>query len=114
MARSTLACVLVPLLALLRCGSPQDLGALPASVDGPPPDAGSIPPEVKPPASGWSVAWKEDFEALAIPAAEWQPDSRPDDGPYSDDGLFFRRQGIVAPAAYRTTVPCGASQWLTA
>src|SRR4051812_929489 len=114
MARLTLASLLVPLLALLRCGSPQDAGPLPASVDVPPPDAGSISPEVKPPASGWSVAWKEDFEALAIPAAEWQPDSRPDDGPYSDDGLFFRRQGIVAPTAYRATVPFGASQWLTA
>jgi hypothetical protein len=37
-----------------------------------------------------------------------------DDGPYADDGLYFRRQGVTPPPAYRATVPFGAEAWLTA
>jgi hypothetical protein len=60
------------------------------------------------------VAHHEDFESLAPPAAEWQPDTYPDDGPFSDNSSYFRNKGIVPPKAFRATVPFGAGNWLTA
>ena len=64
--------------------------------------------------SGWVVAYREDFESLAVPSASFAPDPHPADGPYADDGVYFARQGIVPPAAFRATVPFGQSAWLTA
>ena len=111
------AAALLLVIGLLRCGTPQGGGQPNAGT--PPPDAGTGPdagsgPDAGTPAPGWTVAFREDFEALAAPAATWEPDPYPDDGPYSDDGLYFRRQGVVPPRAYRATVPFGASAWLTA
>jgi hypothetical protein len=113
MTRLATAAVL-SLVAFLRCGASQP----PAEAGGGntfPPDAGaSTPfPDAGVPAPGWMTAYREDFEALAAPTAVWQPDPRPDDGPFSDEGLFFRRQGIEPPRAYRAAVPFGASAWLT-
>jgi hypothetical protein len=65
-------------------------------------------------AHGWVVAAREDFESLVPPAVAWQPDERPDDGPYADAGAFFQRRGVVPPAAFRATVAFGAAGWLTA
>jgi len=107
------------LVGLLRCGSsaPTDAlssdpggatSAVPAAPVSPLPDAGTSP------GPGWVVASREDFESLAFPPAAWRPDEVPDDGPQSDEGLLFSKQGIVAPKAYRATVPFGASSWLTA
>jgi hypothetical protein len=67
-----------------------------------------------PSARGWTVAYREDFESFSPPAASWRADERPDDGPYSDAGAFFRARGVVPPQAFRATVPFGTSGWLTA
>ena len=58
------------------------------------------------------VAYKEDFQQAAVPEAAWVPDPLPDDGPYSDDGAYFRARGVVPPAAYRISAPLGADGWL--
>src|SRR5205823_1412360 len=58
----------------------------------------------------WVTGYHEDFESFAAPPASWQPDSFPDDGPFSDNGTFFRGRGVVPPKAFRATVPLG---WLT-
>jgi hypothetical protein len=121
---------ILPLAVLLCCGTsaPADSGstAVPAPAPAPALDAGTVtapPPEVDagtiaqpaPDAGpGWSIAYREDFENLPAPAATWQADTHPDDGPFSDDGTYFQAKGIAAPAAFRATVPFGASNWLTA
>ena len=74
--------------------------------DGGSSDAGTTP--------GWVVAHREDFESMASPQMTWSADTHPDDGPFADNGLFFRNQGISAPAAFRASVPFGESAWLTA
>lgn len=66
------------------------------------------------PSPGWVVAYREDFQSMAAPDALWQADPHPDDGPYGDDGLYFRKQGVRAPEAFRASVPFGSSGWLTA
>jgi len=101
------------LAGLLGCGAPQNGGQ--ARVGPATPDAGAdagTDGGVQP--SGWTVAFQEDFETLAAPAVTWQAAAPTDDGPYADDGLYFRRQGVTAPPAYRATVPFGAGGWLTA
>ena len=108
MTRIACAAVL-SLLGLLRCGAPQTPGQ--AGAGSGQPDAGA---DGGIQASGWTVAFREDFEALSVPAAIWQAATPTDDGPFADDGLYFRRQGVTAPQAYRATVPFGASSWLTA
>jgi hypothetical protein len=107
MTRIACAAVL-SLVGLLRCG-PQNGGQ--AGVSPGTPSAGTDG-GVQP--SGWTVAFQEDFEALAAPAVTWQAAAPTDDGPYADDGLYFRRQGVTPPPAYRATVPFGAAAWLTA
>src|SRR4051812_31347084 len=116
------------LLALLaRCGSPASPStggttaprpaqpAQPAPADPTPGSSPPVAPPSPPPVSpGWTVAFREDFQTLAPPAATWRTDERPDDGPYADDGAFFRARGVVPPQAFRATVPFGASNWLTA
>lgn len=75
-----------------------------------PPDA--PPPGVPPAAPGWAVVAEERF-ADALPDGAFAPDPVPDDGPFSDAGVFFARRGVVPPAAYRASVPFGAGGWLT-
>ncbi len=74
------------------------------------------PPPTDPPPTptqpGWRVMWKEDFSS-PLPQGAWQPDPVPDDGPFSDAGLYFTQRGITPPGAFRSTVPFGASNWLT-
>lgn len=64
--------------------------------------------------SRWVVAFQENFESASVRPANWQSDSIPDDGPFSDQGKYFTDQGIKAPAAYRASWPLGQSGWLTA
>jgi len=97
------------LVGLLRRGAPQNGGQAGAGPGTP--DAGTDG-GVQP--SGWTVAFQEDFEALDAPAVTWQAAAPTDDGPYADDALYFRRQGVIPPPAYRATVPFGAEGWLTA
>jgi hypothetical protein len=105
-----IACAAVLSLAgMLRCGAPQSGGQAGAGPGEP--DAGT---DGGVQTSGWTIAFQEDFEALAAPAITWQAAGPTDDGPYADDGLYFRRQGVTPPPAYRATVPFGASAWLTA
>jgi len=99
MSRVALA-ALLSLAGLLRCGSHSDLPTAvgSGSSDGgsAPADAGATPaPDAGTQAGGWTVAWREDFETLAAPSASWQADPIPDDGPYSDNGIFF--QGTRMP-----------------
>ena len=76
--------------------------------------SGPAPPAAGPaPAPGWAVAWREDFQQTEVPEAAWAPDPVPDDGPFSDAGVFFTRRGVVPPVAYRASVPFGAGGWLT-
>src|SRR6266850_4160097 len=100
--------------SLLACTAPSPAPPAPpavpadvpvdAGVSGPPdpapPDAG--PPDSPPDggAKGWVVLHEETFEALQLPAPDWQADPVPDDGPFSDQGLYFSRQGVKAPAAH--------------
>ena len=122
--RSASLCMLVA-LACARAPAPP-------AVESPPPplpvagsdDAGTpaepapvTPPQAAPDAGttpGWTVAYREDFETASLPAPAWSPDPVPDDGPFADDGAFFKAQGVVPPKAYRITAPFGASGWLTA
>ena len=80
-------------------GPPGDGGG-----SGGPGDAGTQP--------GWVVASREDFQQTSIPDAAWERDPVPDDGPFADDGAFFRARGVVPPVAYRTSAPLGADGWL--
>src|SRR3954470_19386378 len=61
---------------------------------------------------GWAIAYKEDFQQTAVPEAAWAPDPFPDDGPYSDDGAYFRGRGVVPPAGFRISAPLGTDGWL--
>ncbi len=72
---------------------------------------GGAPPAL-PPAPGWVVAAEEHFDA-PLPESGFDPDPVPDDGPFSDAGVFFTRRGVVPPAAYRASVPFGVGGWLT-
>lgn len=63
---------------------------------------------------GWEVVHRENFESLAMPSPSWQPDTFPDDGPFSDNGLFFQKLGIQPPTAFRTSAGFGDAGWLTA
>ncbi|MCA1827796.1 MAG: hypothetical protein LC689_12790 [Myxococcales bacterium] len=83
--------------------SPPPPPAAPPSIDGgvseAPADAGTV---VQP---GWQVISREDFESSSLPQAAWSPDPVPDDGPFADDGAFFKAQGVVPPKAYRISAP---------
>lgn len=95
-------------VAFARCGQTSSGQAASAA------DAGALGPAVDGRGPGWQVAYREDFESIAVPAARWVADPHADDGPFSDDGVYFAKQGISAPAAFRASVPFGASGWLTA
>src|SRR5207253_9996170 len=103
--RSGIAC----LLFVFACGGPP--ASRPAA-PAPPADAGisdaPIPTPSSPadagvvPQHGWQVAFREDFESSTMPQAAWSPDPVPDDGPFADNGSFFKAQGVVPPKAFRT------------
>jgi len=38
---------------------------------------------------------------------------RRDDGPFADQGLFFRKRGVVQPTGFRISSPFGSGGWLT-
>src|SRR5213595_1776305 len=101
---------IVCLLFVLACGGPP--ASRPAEPAPPPPapaaDAGVVPQH------GWQVAFREDFESSTMPQGAWSPDPVPDDGPFADNGSFFKAQGVVPPKAFRTSVPFGDQNWLTA
>jgi len=65
-----------------------------------------------PAAPGWVVAEREDFQQTDVPDAGWAADPLPDDGPFSDDGAYFRARGVVPPAGYRISAPLGADGWM--
>lgn len=101
-------------LGLLCCGRAANpgLASADAGTGDTPADTGTGSGDGGPRA-GWVVAHREDFQSMTVPAAIWQADPHPDDGPFSDDGLFFKKQGIAAPAAFRASAPFGDSGWLT-
>src|SRR2546430_14789021 len=75
------------------------------------PDAGGQPGQ--PDGGGWVIESEEDFQSADLGAPEWQPDPVPDDGPFSDQGAFFRKQGVVQPQGWRISSPFGRGGWLT-
>jgi hypothetical protein len=101
------------LLARCCCGSPT-----------PPPD--SRVDRAQPDAPGpdqrqggdsggrWVIAYEETFEEMALPAPSWGADTYPDDGPFSDNGIYFQQDGITPPEAFRATAAFGRDGWLTA
>jgi len=120
-----LTAIIVPALLALACGGAPDKqpsGASPKpsgqAIDGTSAstsagESASSEGDHGETAPGWRVVYDERFEGspLALPA--WQPDQVPDDGPFADDGAYFRNQGIHPPAAFRISQPFGASNWLT-
>lgn len=62
---------------------------------------------------GWELVYHEDFESLTLPAISWTADPVPDDGPFSDHGLFFQGEGVTPPSAFRATQTIGKDGWLT-
>jgi hypothetical protein len=74
----------------------------------------AAPPDAGPAASGWVTVAEEGFERLDPSAPAWHPDPVPDDGPFADSGVYFTRQGIRAPSAWRLSQPLGEAGWLTA
>jgi hypothetical protein len=86
------------------CTSGGSSGAGDGGGSGGPGDGGTEP--------GWVVASREDFQHTSVPDAAWERDPVPDDGPFADDGAFFRARGVVPPVAYRTSAALGADGWL--
>src|SRR5207245_8496379 len=74
------------------------------------PDGGRQPEQ---PDGGWVTESEEDFQSADLGAPEWQPDPVPDDGPFADQGAFFRKQRVVQPQGWRISSPFGRSGWLT-
>ena len=115
--------VIACLLFVLACGGPpasrpaepaplpEDAGV--AGTPAPPPPAPAADAGVAP-QHGWQVVFREDFESSTMPQGAWSPDPVPDDGPFADNGSFFKAQGVVPPKAFRTSVPFGDQNWLTA
>lgn len=102
-------------LAVIGCGDGGDGGGNGGDGNGgggtgPPPPADGTPPPAAPP--GWAVVAQERFDA-PLPAGAFAPDPVPDDGPFSDAGVFFTRRGVTPPAAFRASTPFGADGWLT-
>ena len=62
--------------------------------------------------AGWRVMFEETFETTALPTPAWAADTYPDTG-FSDNGAFFRADGVTPPTAYRASAPFSQSGWLT-
>jgi hypothetical protein len=97
--------------AAVACGGGGGSG--PAGPAGGAPAPGGGGPAAPAGAHGWVLVASEDFEGGALPAGAFAPDPVPDDGPFADAGVYFTRQGIRPPAAFRATQPFGAGGWLT-
>jgi hypothetical protein len=59
----------------------------------------------------WVVVHEERFEGTALGSPSWIPDPVPDDGPFSDHGIYFK--DVTPPNAHRLSQPIGAGGWLT-
>ncbi|MFZ5893604.1 MAG: hypothetical protein ACOY0T_21255 [Myxococcota bacterium] len=64
-------------------------------------------------AGGWVVAHIEDFSGASLGTAAWSVDPIPDDGPFADNGAYFRARGVQPPKAFRLSQPFGDTNWLT-
>jgi hypothetical protein len=60
----------------------------------------------------WATVHQETFEHGEIGDVAARVDEVPDDGPFADNGVYFRKRGVVPPAAFRTTAPFGEGGWL--
>src|SRR6266853_1355621 len=76
------------------------------------PDAGAQPGQPDG-GAGWVIESEEDFQSADLGAPEWRPDPVPDDGPFADQGAFFRNQHVVQPQGFRISSPFGRGGWLT-
>lgn len=88
------------------------------SIDGPGPSADGPPPDAKiskadSAKKGWVTLYYEDFESVSLGTPTWAMDSYPDDGPFSDQGVYFQGKGVSPPGAWRLLTSFGASGWLT-
>ncbi len=100
-----------------QVGGPRDGGVdVRPPVDGGAVDGGATEPGPGDPPTpgepGWRVLYREDFSS-DLPQATWREDEVPDDGPFSDEGVYFTGRGIFAPDGRRVTVPFGEEGWLT-
>jgi hypothetical protein len=59
------------------------------------------------------VLYNESFYSTEIPNKAWSDDTHPDDGPFSDKGVYFTKQGLIPPQAYRATAAFSSKGWLT-
>jgi hypothetical protein len=92
--------------------SPPSSPEPPAAGDPPPSTPPPTPPPTGPAGPGWALVGREGFDGAA-PAGAFAPDPVPDDGPFSDAGVFFTRRDVAPPAAFRASVPFGEAGWLT-
>jgi hypothetical protein len=98
-----LAAPILAVLALVSCRSSPSPPAPSASTEAPP----TAPP------TRWVTAAVETFDHGSLPEGAFSRDRFPDDGPRSDNGIYFRRKGISPPPAFRASVPFGQDGWLT-
>jgi hypothetical protein len=108
--------VVIAVLGGCTCSCSQS----PTPRDGAPPkadaarDKGPVDgPVVSGDGGGWVVSGNETFESTTVPTASWSPDTQPDDGPFSDNGVYFQNDGVTPPTAYRISAPFGQGGWLT-
>jgi hypothetical protein len=105
-------CLALSALAIFTAGCERGRPPLPS---GPPPllpAAVSAAAVVDPPPTRWTLAHQETFDHADLGDAAFRPDEHSDDGPFADNGVYFRRKGITAPAEYRVTAPFGEGGWL--
>ncbi len=77
------------------------------------PDAGGPAEDPGTGAPGWVTVYEERFDSADLGSPAWVPDTVPDDGPFSDHGVFFRDRGVEPPVAWRISHPFGEQSWLT-
>jgi hypothetical protein len=87
---------------------PPDAGGTPGQ-----PDASGQPSQPDGGTPGWVVESEEDFQSADLGAPQWQADPVPDDGPFADQGAFFRKQHVVQPQGFRISSAFGRGGWLT-
>lgn len=57
----------------------------------------------------------EDFSAgFDLQDLQWSRDTHPQDGPFSDNGVYFQNKGVTPPEGFRATMQFGRDGWLTA